>query len=93
MLTIHKPKYEKYEITTIRTSNKSHLHWKDHFYKNLLFFKIIADFEAGNEIDKSNIGNKTISIYKQNPVLNVYWNELDDFRSTNWVLRISFRII
>ena len=43
---------------------------KKHFHRNPLFFRIIADFEADNEIDGSNIGNKTTNIYKQNPVLN-----------------------
>ena len=30
----------------------------------------MADFEADNKIDGSSLGNKTISIYKQNPVPN-----------------------
>ena len=57
-------------ICTIRTSNESHLYWKKHFHKNPLYFRNIADFEADNEIDGSNIGNRTTDIYKQNPVLN-----------------------
>ena len=67
-------------ICTIRTSIESHLYWKKHFQKNLLYFRIIADFEADNEIDGSNVGNKTINIYKQNPVLNGYYiiSELED---------------
>ena len=42
--------------------------------------RIIADLEADNEIDGSNIGNKTTNIYKQNPVLNGYYiiSELED---------------
>ena len=28
MLKIHKPKIENNDITTIRTSSESHLHWK-----------------------------------------------------------------
>ena len=54
--------------------------WKKHFHKNPLCFRIIADFEADNEIDGSNIGNKTTNIYKQNPVLNGYFiiSELED---------------
>ena len=53
---------------------------KKHFHKNPLYFRIIADFEAVNEIDGSNIGNKTTYIYKQNPVLNGYYiiSELED---------------
>ena len=35
-LMIHKPKCENYDITTIRTSSESHLHWNDHFHKNPL---------------------------------------------------------
>ena len=53
MLMIHKPKCENNDITTIRTSSESHLHWKDHFHKNPLYFRIYADFEADNEIDNS----------------------------------------
>ena len=39
----------KYNITTIKTSNESHLHWKNHFHKNPLYYRIYADFEADNE--------------------------------------------
>ena len=49
--------------------------------KNIfIYFRIIADFEADNEIDGSNIGNKTTKIYKRNPVLNGYYiiSELED---------------
>ena len=42
-------------------------------HKNPLYFRIIANFEADNEVDGSNIGNKTINIYKQNPVLIGYY--------------------
>ena len=45
---------------------------KKHFYKNPLFFKIYADFEAHNEKDNSNIGNKSTKISKQKPILNGY---------------------
>ena len=72
MLRIHKPKRENNDITTIRTSSESHLHWKNHFHKNPLDFKIYADFEADNEKDNSIVGNKTTNIFKQNPVLNGY---------------------
>ena len=80
MLKIHKPKCENNDITTIRTSSDSHLHWKKHFHKNPLYFKIYADFEADNEKDNSSMGNKTTNIYKQNPVLNGYEivSELED---------------
>ena len=72
MLTLHKPKRENNDTTTIRTSKESHLYWKKHFHKNPLYFRIYADFEADNEKDTSIIGNKTTNIYKQNPVLNGY---------------------
>ena len=76
----HRGKCGDDSICTIRTSNDSHLYWKKHFHKNPLYFRIFADFEADNEIDGSNIGNKTTNIYKQNPVLNGYYiiSELED---------------
>ena len=46
MLIGHKPKSEKYDIFTIRTSSESLLHWKDHFHKIPLQFRIIAAFEV-----------------------------------------------
>ena len=72
MLKLHKPKCESNDITTIRTSAESHLHWKKHFHKNPLYFRIYADFEADNEKDNYSIGNKTTNIYKQNPILSGY---------------------
>ena len=77
---LYTPKGENIDITSIRTSPDSHLHWKNHFHKNSLYFRIYADFEADNEIDKSSTGNKTTNLYKQNPVLNGYQKEskLDD---------------
>ena len=80
MLTKHKEKCGDDNITVIRTSNESHLHWKKHFHKSPLYFRIYADFEADNEKDDSVVGNKTICIYKQNPVLNGYHivSELED---------------
>ena len=64
-------------MTTIKTSNESHLHWKKHFHKNPLYFRIYADIEADNEKDDSVIGNKTNKVYKQNPVLNGYHIEYE----------------
>ena len=69
----HKEKCGDDNLCTIRTSNESHFYWKKHFHKNPIFFRIIADFEDDNEIDGSNIGNRTTNIYKQNPVLNGYY--------------------
>ena len=64
---------KKNDKTTIRTSPESHLHWKNHFHKNPLYFRIYADFEADNEIDNFCVGNKTTNICKQNPILNGYY--------------------
>ena len=86
MLKIHKPKCENNDITTIRTSSDSHLHWKKHFHKNPIYFRIYADFEADNEKDNSSMGNKTTNIYKQNPVLNDYKivSELEDVLQSSY---------
>ena len=80
MLKLHKPKCENNDITTFRTSPESHLHWRKHFLKNPLSFRIYTGFEADNEKDNFNIGNKTTNIYKENPVLNGYEiiSELED---------------
>ena len=59
-------------ITTLNTSNESRLHWRNHFHENPLYFRRYADFEADNEKDNSSVGNKTIYIYTQNPVLKGY---------------------
>ena len=72
MLMLHKPQCENNDISTIRTSNESHLLWKNHFHKNPKFFRIYADFEADNGKDNSSIGNKTTNTYTQNPILNGY---------------------
>ena len=72
MLITRKQKCAEDNITTIKTSNESHLHWKKHFHKNPLYFRIYADFEADNEKNNSVVGKKTTNIYKQNPVLNGY---------------------
>ena len=86
MLIKHEPKCENNNITTIRTSNESHLHWKKHFHKNPLYFRIYADFEADNEKDDSVVGNKTTNIYKQNPVLDGYHivSELEDILKSDY---------
>ena len=80
MLTIHKSKCEKKDITTIRISSESQIDWKNLFNKNPIYFGIYADSEGDREKDNSNIGNKTANIYKQNPVLNGYniISEMDD---------------
>ena len=80
LIKVHKPKWENNDITTIRFSSESHVHWKEDFHKNPLCFRIYADFEADNEKDKSGIGNRTTNICKQNAVLNGYHiiSELED---------------
>ena len=67
-------------ITTIKTSNESHIYWKNHFHKNPFYFRIYADFEADNEKDNYCIGNKTTTKYKQKIILNGYHiiSELED---------------
>ena len=82
----HKQRCGDDNLTTIKTSNESHLYWKKHFHKNPLYFSIYADFEADNEKDNSIIGNKTTNIYKQNPVLNGYHiiSELEDVLKSDY---------
>ena len=63
MLLKHKQKCGDDNIATIKTSIESHLHWKNPFHKNPLYFRIFADFEADNEKSNSSIGNKTTNIY------------------------------
>ena len=79
MLMKHKQKCGDDNITTIKTSSESHLHWKK-IHKNPFYFRIFADFEADDEIDDSSIGNKTTNISKQHPILNGYHieSELED---------------
>ena len=60
MLMIQKSKRETYDITTIRISSESHLQWKNHLRKKLSYFRIYADFEADNEIDKCIKGKKQL---------------------------------
>ena len=72
MLILHKQNCGEDNITTLRTSDESHLQWKNHFHENPLYFRNYADFEADNEKDNSSTGNKTTNVYKQNPVLNGY---------------------
>ena len=70
----------RHDITTIKTSNEPYTYEDKHCHKNLVCFRIYADFEADNEIDDTYIGIKTTIIYKQNPVYNSYRieSELND---------------
>ena len=40
-------------------------------------FHNIADFEADNKKENTSIGDKTVNIYKQEPVCNGYYYESD----------------
>ena len=59
---------------------------KKRFQKNQSYFWLHADFEVNNEIDFSNIGNKTIIICKRNPVWNGYYivSEMADNFKTDY---------
>ena len=87
MLTLHKPRCENTDITTIRNSRESHIFWKKkHFCKSPLYFRIYADFEADNENDNSSKGNETTKIYNQSPVLIGYEivSELEDVSKSGY---------
>ena len=77
MLIIHNANCENHNISTIRTSSDSYIHWKNHFHTNPLYSRIYADFDANNAIDNSSIGNKTANVLKQNPLLNGYHLEFE----------------
>ena len=72
MLLKHQQKCGEDNITTIKNSSEANLHWKSHFHKNPLYFRIYADFEGDNENYNSSIGNKTSNVYTQKQVLNGY---------------------
>ena len=52
-------------LLLLEHSNETHLHWKKHFHKNPIYFRIYGYFEADNEKDNSIVGNKTTNIYKK----------------------------
>ena len=56
VLEKHKFKCGQQEITSIRTSNESHIYWKKYFHKLPLYFKIYADFECNNELNNDSYG-------------------------------------
>ena len=41
--------------------------------KSPIHSRIFADFEADNEVDNSNIGNKTANVYKKIPVCSGFY--------------------
>ena len=45
MLLLHEPKCQNNLIITLRTTNESHIQWKNQFHKNPLYFTIYADLE------------------------------------------------
>ena len=74
VLIDHRQKCGQQEITSNELSIELYIFWRNHFHKNPVYFKIIADFEAENEIEDGEVvGNKTLKIYKQNPLLNGYY--------------------
>ena len=66
----HRQRCNQQVITSIKTSNESHLLLKNHSQNNPIHFRIYADFDADKENSKSSPGNKTPNIFQQNPVCN-----------------------
>ena len=62
IIMLYKQKCGDDNTTTIRTSPESHLHWRKHFHKNPLYFRVYANFEADKETDNSSVGNKTTNL-------------------------------
>ena len=63
----------KQEITAIKTSNDSHLYWKNLFHKNQFYIRIDAGLDSDNDIDSFGIGDETTNVYKHNLVCNGYY--------------------
>ena len=74
------------DITTIKISKESHLHWNKPFQENPLYFRIYADFEADTDKDNSSIGSKRTNTLKQNSVLNGYHiiSQLEDVLTSGY---------
>ena len=66
VLEKHKFKCKQQEITSIRTSNESHIYWKKYFHKIPLYFRVYGDFECNNELNNSNMGNKQLTFIMKN---------------------------
>ena len=73
MVMIDNSKFEQQERTSIRTASEPYLYWKKHLFRIPLYFRIIAYFEADNEIVDSCIGNKTTISYKQYAICNGFF--------------------
>ena len=76
----HKQQCDQEEVTSIKTSNESHLYFEKYFQNNPVIFMIYAYLVADNEKDISNRGDKATNINMQNPVCNCYYivSELND---------------
>ena len=59
VLIKHKQRFEGQEITSVRTSNVSHIYWKKHSHKSPICFRVYAFFETDEEIENSSKGNNT----------------------------------
>ena len=80
--------------------------WKKLSHKDSFYFRIYADFEADNETDTSNIGNRTTIFYKQNPVLSgsniisdlddvserSFWKFPLDYNNVDWFVNEVMKI-
>ena len=42
----------------LKTSPNSHIYWKKYYQKNILYFRIYADFEADNKKENTSIGDR-----------------------------------
>ena len=73
VLMKHKDRCEQQDFTAIKLPLDKQLHWKKHYQKVPLYFRIYADFECNNSPVESNVGLHTTNIYKQNPVCNGYY--------------------
>ena len=70
MIFERKQQCDRKEISNKKTASESHLHWKDQFHKNRLYFRFFVDFEADKEFNNSSIGDKTTNIYKRKLLCN-----------------------
>ena len=97
---------DQHERKSSKTSNESHQHWKKQFQKNLIFFRLYADFYVDNKIDNSDIGKKQLLFAKRNPVCNGdsivsekndvlksgYYDDNLDFDNVDWFVDEVFRL-
>ena len=88
-----KMKCEKQEVISIKTSNESHIYWRKYFHKIPLYFRIYSESTCDNQINYSNIRNKTPNIYHQITICNGYYiiSELNDVLQSG-LISLPFRI-